>query len=484
MEKRITSIMKDKFRLDKTGKITIKYGETDYKTVRRFKTYIKRNKERISFDDFKDSIKGLLWDLEYLVKVDNEKVPQRIAAIAKYLEKDAEKYVFIAKVRNLHYMSYLKKYTELNESLYFIINLKDNVPTNRQNKVNRVYNRVYNTETNSYTYPKQNEKDINPILFYTEINYSDLYAAGQIIKLLTPEDYVKIGENLEEAYIRNQMTNKNIKNYFNQIKQVDPKMIRYLNDQIRKAIIGSIKSQGLDVLLSLEVLKDKLLALYQKDLNYKRMEDYEKAQKSSYARAFQTKKNIPEKIKSRMKTSPFLKTGFKFVEYDADVDLNKLEIVEKHWTEIYNKLPKVDPAILRFRKLGNYKAYGVYFPTHHTMAVDLRHIISFLHEYGHLLDYTYKEEPLSLTEEFEPIIQKYSQNWYDLPKNTLIKDTNYYLTPTEIFARSFEIFLTMKGLKTHFLKPLGNYQKLEPYKVILEDQELLKDVLKYFEEVF
>ena len=42
---------------------------------------------------------------------------------------------------------------------------------------------------------------------------------------------------------------------------------------------------------------------------------------------------------------------------------------------------------IRFRKLGNHKAIGLYYPLIQCLCVDLRNTTSFIHELGHLIDH-------------------------------------------------------------------------------------------------
>ena len=191
------------------------------------------------------------------------------------------------------------------------------------------------------------------------------------------------------------------------------------------------------------------------DLNIELMKNYEKEVQHEVARAFETKKNIPDKVKSVMQNNKFL-NYFKYVELDADTDLEKFHVVEKEWLQIsklfnLNEL-NIKPE-LRFRKLGKHKALGLYYPGLKCLCVDITSPSSFLHEFGHHIDYTYSDTPLSLKANFREIIKIYSRN-YDKQRedNKYLKNKrNYFLTPTEVFARTFEMYLTDK-IETSFLK--------------------------------
>lgn len=171
---------------------------------------------------------------------------------------------------------------------------------------------------------------------------------------------------------------------------------------------------------------------------------------SEYATSFMTKKNIPPKIQEEMKQSPFL-SDFKFVELDQDTDLTKYARLYPMFQEMKQFMPPLKhPATLRFRKLGNHNAIGIYFPHAHCISIDLRDVSAFVHEYAHAIDFTMSggNEPLSLHKDFAEIVQKYRENFDELTKDKTGEYYNkrdYYKTPTEIFARGYEIALRFNG---------------------------------------
>jgi len=161
-----------------------------------------------------------------------------------------------------------------------------------------------------------------------------------------------------------------------------------------------------------------------------------------------------------MKNNDFL-NYFSYVELDAETDLKRFSVVEKEWLYISNlfnlELLNVQPE-LRFRKLGKHRALGLYFPGLKCLCVDITSPSSFIHEFGHHIDYIYSKKPLSLQAEFRNIIRLYTK-FYDLQREdnkSLKNKRNYYLTPTEIFARTFELYLVNKNVETSFLKDKKN----------------------------
>lgn len=187
------------------------------------------------------------------------------------------------------------------------------------------------------------------------------------------------------------------------------------------------------------------------------------------------------------KSTIFNQLGFRKVEVDTqkydgkEFDYNLFKKVEEDFEKICNKLPHAaaQPE-LKFRKLGKHKATGLYAPFLNILAVDVRNTESFIHEYGHYLDYKHGEnvgDSYSLSEDFEHIITSYSNNFKIICKKQedylltrlmnagkesissvvsleekrltaeleLLKKTDkmfdYFTTPTEIFARGFELWV-------------------------------------------
>lgn len=186
------------------------------------------------------------------------------------------------------------------------------------------------------------------------------------------------------------------------------------------------------------------------------------------------------------KSTIFNQLGFRKVEVDTqkyegkEFDYNLFRKVEEDFEEICNKLPHASAQPeLKLRKLGKHKAIGLYAPFLNILAVDVRNTESFIHEYGHYLDYKHgnkASESYSLEDNFEHIITAYSNNFKIISKKKeddlltrlmkaskesipsvvsleekrlsseleLVKQTekmfDYFTTPTEIFARGFELW--------------------------------------------
>lgn len=323
----------------------------------------------------------------------------------------------------------------------------------------------------------------NPKIKFAKYNVLPLVVMGEMFNVLREKDWeiikmmvdgfgFKLDERTEEKYKELDDVGKLIQqNQYNAVA-------RYINTTtLHEGVVGKLINK---------VLVERLMVIYNRELNFVMMDEYNKGIKKDYARAFQTKKNIPKKIMEEMKTTKLL-NDFKYVELDEDVDINKFKKAEEEILRINKLLPKskVDKE-LRFRKLGNYRAAGLYYPTFKCIVIDLREIWSYVHEYGHYLDYTYRGEPLSLDEDFLPIIMKYRENYYKLNKKYGLhgaEKSEYFNMPTEIFARGFEIYQFNK-LNTYLIPKEEYFKKNIEYMAYLEDRDLMEMVEDYYLKMF
>ena len=199
---------------------------------------------------------------------------------------------------------------------------------------------------------------------------------------------------------------------------------------------------------------------------------------SEYAKSYMNKSGLPQKTLQAMQTS-LLNGYFGFVEYDEDVDLEKAAEVEKMFLAVKETyLRKFDASknAIRFRKLGNHNAAGLYYPGVKCLCVDYRHPYSFVHEFGHLIDYECGS--LSLEGGFYRVKRLY-QEWLSKYESTFNKKSKYnlkyFLKPTEIFARSFEVYCkVVLGIENDLLP-----DKFEE-AVYPSDQQYIKEVTAYF----
>ncbi len=197
-----------------------------------------------------------------------------------------------------------------------------------------------------------------------------------------------------------------------------------------------------------------------------------------YAKSYETKKGIPEKVKKAMEA--YSKELFGYVEIDEDCDLELTDTIHKEIKAFCGKfLPnfKLEKAALRFRKLGNHKAVGLYYPFFNCLCVDIRCPSSFVHELGHLIDHQKGSGRLSDKAAFAHVRRLYERNFNTAGKELKGKyDRSYYLDPTEIFARSFEIFIS-KRIKADICEPDKDLGKEFAYPA---DEKYREEVERYF----
>lgn len=215
------------------------------------------------------------------------------------------------------------------------------------------------------------------------------------------------------------------------------------------------------------------------------LNDY-KELSSGYAKSYQKKKHIPENTLKAMEDSA-LNKYFGFVEFDELVDIQKiLEITNEFIAVKETYLPFVDSSndAIRFRRLGNHKAAGLYYPHVRCLCVDIHNPYSFIHEYGHLIDYQYGS--LSQKDDFDVIRCMYKSCMEEITnpavKNQLDGNTKYnmtyYLKPTEIFARCFELYMSKsKGVVNSLLPKSFGFE-------YPSDKKFLTEVEKYFDRLF
>lgn len=237
--------------------------------------------------------------------------------------------------------------------------------------------------------------------------------------------------------------------------------------------------------------------------------DMEMSESLSHARFFEEKKNIKQETKRVMTIfENMLNNKFCHVEIDNDVELDKLGHIKDELKETTDILPNSNDgkkAILRFRKLRNHRALGIFTPVNNTVAVDFRSdengmiekgigkknigLQSLIHEYGHFLDYNMlcDSAALSLSSDFDNIL---FQTQAELRANSkrlalMGEKIEYLCLPSEIFARAFEVYVYDCGLDNSFTKDSEqlNLETLNlRYSCFNRNIRLLIDV--YFDKKF
>jgi hypothetical protein len=119
------------------------------------------------------------------------------------------------------------------------------------------------------------------------------------------------------------------------------------------------------------------------------------------------------------------------VEIDGDGDIQKMESLVKQIENL--SLNASFKFTLKARKLGNYKARGLFMQSQMIVAEDVRDTTAILHEIGHLIhlvDFSQDNFVNYMIEKLTPMV--------NVPEELAAK-TAYYLEPTEVVARACEI---------------------------------------------
>lgn len=271
-----------------------------------------------------------------------------------------------------------------------------------------------------------------------------------------------------------------------------------IETELSEYLINDNRLLSKDVLTT-QLNKNKVLGgieNYLKDTyNLTLQADYNALQSQSiHAKYFQTKKNINRETQHKMDDlSKKLSKSFKAVEIDNDVDLKELDKFIPELQQTLKVLPQANNGakpILRFRKLKNHKALGMYNQINNTIAIDFRERIdketglqSFVHEYGHFLDFNEKCQPSLLDPKLNPTL-KATQTEIDNIAGLDKKVRQYLKTPTEIYARAFEMYVSHAGLDNSTIKNKETYNSKESPKFSTFTYEIKKQLYSYFDNKY
>lgn len=253
------------------------------------------------------------------------------------------------------------------------------------------------------------------------------------------------------------------------------------------------------------VITDELLQFVVKEFvnqtnyaQYKAKEEYN--ERSAYAKAFQTKKQIKLSHQEKMKDNAFLER-YGYVELDNDVDLEKFEIVEENFKQLIKvvAIPNRKDYSFRIKKLGKLRAEGAFYPFYKTTIFDINHPDAYIHESFHQIDSILGEEKgedyYSETLAFRHLLDAYTTLMahaiQGLPKDhpfrmqwegTTKYNKPYYLKPTEVFARTGEIYISQKGFEPNSL--FKEAEELQKEAVYPFEESFVKQVIAFFDNLF
>ena len=186
---------------------------------------------------------------------------------------------------------------------------------------------------------------------------------------------------------------------------------------------------------------------------------------------------------------------FGYVEMDELCDKEKVKTIADEFIamkETYFKSVDLKTVSVRFRRLGNHKAAGLYFPLFRCLCVDIGCPSSFVHEFGHCIDHTTNgDTDLSIGSDFYPIWNRYCylldvyMHSGDEAKVGRLKsgskyNLSYFQVKTEVFARTFEMYCTrVLGIHNSICKPNDK----EDDFAYPEDEKLMGLVKEYFDRL-
>lgn len=239
--------------------------------------------------------------------------------------------------------------------------------------------------------------------------------------------------------------------------------------------------------IGMQLLADLFRIIAYQKHSQKQMLSYYQDLEKTYAKSYMQKKTITQKAQKAMETSLF-NDYFGFVEFDIDTDLNKVEEIAKEFKavkETYFPTINSKTNAIRFRKLGQHKALGLYYPSLACLCVDIHSPSSLIHEYGHLIDYSYGN--LSDKADFIPVRKLYvaqldealesDEHLQKKMKSGSKYNRAYYTMPTEIFARCFELYVSQCLMVRNSTVP-ASFPEAGVYST---DSAMLAAISHYFE---
>lgn len=356
------------------------------------------------------------------------------------------------------------------------------------------------------THPELSPNEFQDFLYrFVRHDYAgkknDLFFQSSVIGQLSPHEFQKA--TIDADPMADELAGKHIRMLSDSYIKAHPKLVEKFGqdniDSLAKRFISQSSYQRKRVnYLVLNYVKTYL----QTTFNIVQQQHYEQQlQKKVHARAWEEKAQIKDSTRDIMQKSS-LNQYFKGLELDNDVDIKQFNTFEREASLLMSRLPKFDlQPVLRLRKLGNYKAAGMYVPAVNTLIVDFRRpseiyqnavnrpankdiagYSSFIHEYGHYLDYHLNSDhtPLSVSSEFAKIQSQYA----DTLAKSNISNYSYYTTPTEVFARAFEIYCHQEcGLRGNLNNCNLQGPEYEAFKDIHQDINHFFDSYSTFKDL-
>lgn len=443
--------IKNLLKVDTSGKspykkpistLKVPYGASESEMVKSILSFYRRN--------LKEEASKLTYDEIVMMYKDyhNELTPDN--SITKIEPVEPSKSTVFTK--NLRLSQFFKKNSNVTENDFFVFNITTSKDSEERKQVFISKDTILKNNVSGYAY---NIKDSETNVVSTRFNNALNILLSYKIRL-------------------------SLKEYGVPIKRVVTTLSRLGTDPIKNCYfaIKEYLEEGKGAEALIHSVEDEIFV----SSAYEERE----ATKNSVATVFDTKKNINKETQSLMDNSKFLGRIFNYVEYDDEVKKEDVIELEKRFLDLEPSLPQLNEKLeLRVRKLGRHRFNGAYrhSKANKTICINVRDISSFVHEYGHAIDYNYtsKDDNLSLSSDFEYILRTYNRNLID-SKLGNVQYAGYFRTPTEVFARSYELYFHSKYGAIDLSHNEEHFEN-EEYQVITRDKDLYNKVLDYFNKL-
>lgn len=497
----LTTLMKQRYGINRQSSLRLTDKDTLFSTFRKVANYIYKNGDWQE-QDYCDAIKHYLEDTQMedkvlavkrtsigASKIGNSAKGKEVFEVQTNGQKSKIKYMVID-ADNHSWETQGDRWTHRNRDGVFWYTGNQNYTLGYGKLLHDVYN-------NWLRGPLKYHNDISPDKFknflsrfvkhsYSGKSYSSEFTS-ELIGSLTHDEFMKATEPDEDKHRRVLTAEFMDKHPLFKQTYDQPGIKYYFYEESQK--------QAHMKYMCLSFINNYLQNTY----NIIRQQRYEHSlNEQSHAKAWETKKNINKETQHIMKMTPLHKY-FEGIELDSDVDLRQFSKFQDETMRLMKRLPQGDEQpILRLRKLGNHHAAGMYVPALNTIIVDFRKpseiykdqgattheeasYSSFIHEYGHYLDRYLGDRnglSLSLQSEFLTIQQQYAKNLKAV-SDSGAKEFDYYTTPTEVFARAFEIYTRDEcGLRGNLNKNQLNGIEYQAF-----DQNLQEKLTNYFDRI-
>ena len=235
-------------------------------------------------------------------------------------------------------------------------------------------------------------------------------------------------------------------------------------------------ARAIEILRATEALEDA----QREGQNFLAQKKYLKENTGKIATAWMDKKDTDE-LHKRLAEESVLNDSFAKIELDNDVTEEEFADFEKAWQETKDMLPPIPKGLeptLRIRKLGKHRANGIYFPTKNTVGIDVRTSEATVHEMAHYFDLAVNNNA-SLSAPFRSVVTDYTKNLRMPPDMT--SKSSYYSTPTEIFARGYELYAHERlGVNNRLVRP-DKFDRFD-YAPFQQNPEMKERMFRFFDD--